>query len=207
MITLDNPFLNKGDRLVVLGDSITANPGGYIRMLTSRLAARGVEVINAGRGGEKTPWALTRLVPDVIERKPDAVAVFLGTNDSMIGRQKWADEPKVNVLTYADNLKWIVYLCRGQGIERFSIVTPFARPEGTVWHEFGDVMKPYALAAREVAGDLRVPVVPLDTAFEQAWASRPGHDGLLLTRDGIHPNDRGQSLIVQTMMTAWRLTD
>ena len=109
-----------------------------------------IKVINAGRGGDKTPWALTRLVPDVIEKKPDAVSIFLGTNDCVIGRGRWADEPRVSPETYHGNLVWIVYLCRQAGIRKFSITPPLWRFEGAAWAEFGEAMLPYRQAASAV---------------------------------------------------------
>ncbi len=72
MITWEQPWLTAGDKLICFGDSITEAPNGYVLMLQELLAPRKIEVINAGRGGDKTPWALTRLEASVIQPKPAA---------------------------------------------------------------------------------------------------------------------------------------
>ena len=72
MLTPTQPWLEPGERLICSGDSLTANPGGYVRLLRERLAPRAIEVVNAGRGVDKAPWALTRLDADAIARQPAA---------------------------------------------------------------------------------------------------------------------------------------
>ena len=71
---LEGPWLGKGETLVCFGDSITAAKNGYASLLTEALAAKGVKVVNAGRSGDKTPMALTRLA-DVVAQKPDKIPV------------------------------------------------------------------------------------------------------------------------------------
>jgi acyl-CoA hydrolase len=69
--------------VVALGDSITAGIGtsgnnDYVSRLSSRT---GVSIINAGRSGDTTGDALSRLDTTVLSRNPDIVIVFLGGND------------------------------------------------------------------------------------------------------------------------------
>lgn len=203
MIAQEGKWLEDGMTLFCFGDSLTASPNGYVKMLGEMLAPRSVSVVNAGRGGDKTTWALTRLQQDVIAPRPDAVSIFLGANDAAVGRGKWADEPRVTPETYGYNLRWIVHLCRLAGISRFSITPPLYRFEGAAYAEFGDVMAPYRAAAREAADDMRTRFVPADTAFEEEWARHPGHTGLLLTTDGVHLTGEGNRLLVETMLKAW----
>lgn len=203
MITHEQPWLTAGDKLVCFGDSITASPDGYVRLLHERLKPQGIEVVNAARGGDKTTWALTRLYPSVIDLKPAAVSIFLGVNDACVGRGRWADEPTVPPQTYKDNLIWIVHLCGLSGITKFSITPPLWRLEGEPWAEHGDILAPYCLAAREAADQTQARFVPADIAFAGEWQRHPGHSGLLLTRDGVHPTEQGHRLIAETMLTAW----
>ena len=204
MITHEQPWLTAGDKLICFGDSITEPPDGYVRILQERLAPRRIEVVNAGRGGDKTPWALTRLEAGVINLKPTALSIFLGTNDARIGRGRWADEPMVSPEAYKCNLVWIVYLCRKAGIGKFSIMPP-VRLEGEEWVEHGDVLAPYCIAAREAADLAQARFVPGEVAFAEEWARHPGHTGLLLTSDGAHLNDQGHRLAAETMLKAWGL--
>ena len=205
MLTRTLPWLERGDRLLCLGDSLTANTNGYVKLLQERLAPRGIEVINAGRGGDKTPWAMTRLEQDVIARKPAALSIFLGANDAAVGRGIWADEPMVTPEAFRSNLVWMIHLCRLAGMSKFSIIPPLWRFEGPSWAEFGDLMAPFCLAARQAADEMHVMFVPGDTAFAEEWARHPGHTGLLLTTDGVHLTPTGNQLLAETMLRTWGL--
>lgn len=203
MITHDEPWLNNNETLICLGDSLTASQTGYVSVLAERLHPAGITVINAGRGGDKTPWALTRLQTEVIDRKPDAVSIFLGTNDAAIGRGRWADEPQVSAEAYRCNLVWIMHLCRLAGILKFSVTPPLWRFEGDAWAEYGDIMQSYCQAAREAADEGQARLVPADIAIANEWAKHPGHTGLLMTTDGIHLTTQGHCLLAEVMLTAW----
>ena len=200
------PWLKSGETLVCFGDSLTAADNGYVSLLETALAPKGISVINAGLNGDKTPQALTRLVGEVIERKPDAVSIFFGANDAVIGRGRWRDEPVVEPLTYRDNLVWMVHLCRQNGISRFSIAAPAGRLEGASWHEFGDIRREYCLMARQAADLANALFIPLDTILDQARETMPANDnGLKLTVDGTHPTLDGYRLIADAMLKAWNL--
>jgi lysophospholipase L1-like esterase len=205
MLKIDGPWLTAGDRLVLLGDSLTASPNGYVKQVTERLTALGISVTAAGRGGDKTPWALTRLERDVIAHRPTAVMIFLGANDAAVGRGKWADEPRVTPEAYRCNLVWIMHLCRLSGIAKFSVIPPLWRFEAETGAEFGDILEPYCRAAREAADEMRARFVPADAAIAEEWARHPGHTGKLLTTDGVHMNERGNRIVAEAMFRAWGL--
>jgi lysophospholipase L1-like esterase len=203
MITYNEPWLEKGETLVCFGDSLTASKTGYVAILAEKLADARVEVVNAGRGGDKTPWALTRLETDVIARKPSAVSIFLGTNDCAVGRGCWADEPRVPAATYGDNLRWIIHLCRIAGIMKFSVTPPLHRFEGKAYREHGDVMAAYCQHAREAADDMRARFVPADIALAEARARHAQPAGLVFTTDGTHLTPDGNLIVAETMLKAW----
>ncbi|MFH1476633.1 MAG: GDSL-type esterase/lipase family protein [Verrucomicrobiota bacterium] len=206
MLTHDQPWLCDNETLVCFGDSLTASRAGYVKIITEHLTPRGIQVINAGRGGDKTPWALTRLQAEVIDRKPHALSIFLGANDAAVGRGKWADEPRISPEAFHCNLAWIIHLCRLAGIRKFSITPPLWRYEGESWAMHGDIMTPYCLAAREAADEMRARFVPADIAFAQEWARHPGHTGLLLTTDGVHLTAKGNQLVAEAMLATWGMT-
>ena len=203
MLNNDTPWLEANDTLVCFGDSITSE-GGYVEMLQQSLKPMNINVINAGRGGDKTPWALTRF-QQILDAKPSAISIYLGTNDSAIGRRRWADEPVVPPEAYKCNLIWMAYLAKLAGITKISITPPAYRFEGESYAEFGDIMAPYRIAARDAADAAQCRFVPLDIVFAEEWARHPGHTGLLLTRDGVHMTDTGNSLIAGAMLKAWRM--
>jgi lysophospholipase L1-like esterase len=207
MIAFDTPWLGNGEKLICFGDSITASKDGYVKILEEKLGKQNIKVVNAGLGGDKTPTALTRLRSEVIDLKPDAVSIFLGTNDAAVGRGMWADEPRVEPEAYKSNLKWIVHLCRLAGIRKFSIATPAWQFEGAAFANSGGVMPVYCIAAREAADETGSRLVPLDAAFAQEWLTRGSQakSGMLLTRDGVHMTQTGNELIAKTMLSAWKM--
>ena len=205
----EGPWLHAGETLLCFGDSLTAAANGYVKTLQEELQFRGVKVLNAGLSGDKTPLALTRLRTDVIDRKPDAVSIFFGNNDSLIGRGEWRDEPVISPLTFEENLKWIIHLCRLLGgIRKFSINTVAGRLEGRQFYEFGDLRGEYCLAARRAADAMSARLVPLDTVFTELREKNRGStspEGLLYTKDGLHMNDEGYAIIARTMLREWNL--
>lgn len=203
MITWTDPWLHSGETVICLGDSLTAATNSYVEVLQERLAPKGITVVKSGRGGDKTPWALTRLQRDVIDQKPAAVSIMLGTNDSQIGRGKWADEPLIPADMYRHCLIWMIHLCRLSGIQKFSITPPLWRFEGPLWLEAGDALTPYCQAARDAASAMGARLVPADAAFALEWSNHPGHNGLLLTTDGGHLNALGNRLVAETTLQAW----
>jgi lysophospholipase L1-like esterase len=208
MLNFDAPWLEKGEKLVCFGDSLTAaKDDGYVKILEDNLRKLKIKVANAGRDGDKTPTALTRLRADVIALKPDAVSIFLGVNDAAVGRSVWADEPRVEPEAYKNNLIWIVHICRLAGIKKFSIATPAWQFEGTAMASYGNVLPQYCLAAREAADESGSRLVALDAAFAQEWLLHGGRakSGLLLTRDGVHMTSAGNELIASTMLETWKI--
>ncbi|RMH24865.1 MAG: arylesterase [Candidatus Hydrogenedentota bacterium] len=77
----------RGTEIIAFGDSLTAghgaSPGKDYVSLLGQLCGR--RVINAGRGGDTTADALTRLERDVLARDPRIVIVMLGGNDLLRG--------------------------------------------------------------------------------------------------------------------------
>lgn len=203
MIQYNEPWLSRGDRLCCFGDSITHTADGYVSMIAGRLEREGVAVYNAGIPGDKTTSALVRLERDVVARKPSAVLIAFGANDARVGRGKWADEPTLSSETYQTNLVWIIHLCRQQGIRKFCVMPPCWRLEGDEWLENGDVYQPYCRAARTAAESTGSRFAPVDIAFADEWARHPGHSGLLLTGDGLHPTLQGHRLMADTLLRAW----
>ncbi|MBE6366649.1 MAG: hypothetical protein E7052_01905 [Lentisphaerae bacterium] len=212
---LQSPWLQSGDKLLCLGDSLTAADPGYVQILTETLARKNIQIFNAGVGGDKTPSTLARLesvIKTVNENKINAVSIFLGTNDAAIGHGIWADEPAVSPETYYDNLCWIVHLLKQRcNVKKFSIATPLWRFEGTTYAMHGDILKPYALMARAAADKMQTLLVPMDVVsehfYQQNIQRRDPETGLLMTTDGTHPTGEVYRLIAETFMKFWQMAE
>ena len=202
---LDGPWLKPGEKLVCFGDSITAGKNYYIRFLRSVLETNGITVVNAGLSGDKTPIALTR-IRDVAAEKPDAVMIFFGANDSLIGKARWRDEPTVSPEAYRDNLLWMVHYLKGRGVKKFSIVAPPGCCEGESLLEYGVSCPPYAEMARVAADKSDAVLVPLDMVFALEHAKNAESPAKLdLTRDGIHFSEKGSRIAAAAMLNAWNM--
>jgi len=80
--------LRKDDRIVFLGDSITAagvRAGGYVALASHAISEAypeyGIKVIGAGISGHKVPDCQKRLDRDVLQKNPTIVLIYIGMND------------------------------------------------------------------------------------------------------------------------------
>jgi len=176
--------------VVCFGDSITVR--GYPAELARLL---NVPVANAGVGGQTTAAALRRIRKDVLDRKPRAVVILFGTNDSRLA------EPGVcvPVAKYQANLEKMVDLCRSVGASPVLCTIPpiaeqpyFTRHARTPFEKVGGLAKAldqYRAAARAAADDRKVPLVDLgaELAKKPEW----------LSPDGVHPTKEGNAIIAR----------
>lgn len=177
-------------KIVCFGDSITKR--GYPAELAKRLH---VEVLNAGVGGNTTVGALRRLQADVLDKKPDIVVIFFGTNDSRL------DAPKVHVPVdrYVANLRQIITRCSALPARVVLCTLPpinptpyFQRHAPAPFEAVGGlakVLETYRTAVHTLGRELNLPVVDLHAllAKEPTW----------LSPDGVHPTDAGNAIIAR----------
>ena len=83
--------LKPGDKIIFLGDSLTAlavkdkrvpEGKGYVPLVREALKAKGVEVDAVATGGHKVTNLLQRVDKDVIAKKPTIVVIQIGVNDA-----------------------------------------------------------------------------------------------------------------------------
>ncbi len=97
-------------KIVAFGDSTTAPRGNlkvYADILRDELT--GVQVINAGVGGNTTSMARLRFEADVLTHAPDLVLIQFGINDSAIDVSRGAAQPRVSRETYAAAWAFVFY--------------------------------------------------------------------------------------------------
>jgi lysophospholipase L1-like esterase len=167
-----------GERVIVFGDSLVEGAGASTgRDIVSLLSARvGVPIVNAGRSGDTTGSALTRLDSAVLSRNPRIVIVVLGGNDVL--RRVPHEE------TFA-NLDAIVGRIRGRG----AAVILVGLSVGVFTDAYGNGFE--SLARRTSSG-----LVP------DVLAGILGHPDLMA--DHIHPNDRGYRMMADRIEPALR---
>ncbi len=175
-------------RVVCFGDSITKR--GYPDLLGAKL---GVEAVMAGVAGNSSSQGLRRMKKDVLDKEPDVVVVFFGTNDGRV------DEPRVHVPVeqYEKNLNQMVDECEKIGAKVVVCTLPpvneaayFKRHETKEYDAAGGLSKlwsEYREAALKVAARRKLPLVDLnrELAKHPEW----------LSPDGVHPSAAGTRII------------
>src|SRR5579862_8277893 len=85
---VDAAALKQGDKIVFLGDSITAGASGatgFITLIKKTLDDKHkewkIETVNAGVGGNEINNLQARVDKDVIAKKPNVVFIYIGIND------------------------------------------------------------------------------------------------------------------------------
>ncbi len=208
--------------IVALGDSTTATARDwapeiqevYADCLPRALAAHGISavVINAGLGDTTTRAAILRLDRDVRRHHPDLVVVQFGINDSWIDVDRGQRLPRLSRPEFRKNLKTIVGRLKRDGA-LVVLMTPnpmrwsdpyyikaFTENPGLLNVDevrgIDRLLEVYAQDVRDVAKSEAVTLVDVFDAFER-YGEVPGQsvNDILLTGDGIHPNQAGQRLI------------
>jgi lysophospholipase L1-like esterase len=207
------PALKKGDRIVFLGDSITAGggrPDGYITLIRNSLDAAckdlGVETVNAGISGNKVPNLQARLEKDVLDKKPTIVFIYIGINDVW----HWKKQPDGSMAggtpkdTYEAGLKEIIGKIKAAGA-RVILCTPSVigeKADGT--NERDPMLEEYAAISRAVAKDCGLELVDLRRAFiDYLKANNKDNQAKgVLTGDSVHLNTTGNRLVAGEMLKA-----
>ena len=172
--------------ILVFGDSISAGYGipvgqGWVALLQAKLErlGYGYRVVNASVSGETTAGGLDRLPRALALHRPQILILELGGNDGLRA---------LPVQQMRANLGRMLRLARSAGTSVVLLgmrMPPNYGPEYTAQFQraFVDVAKAH-----------RVAFVPF---FLQGIATQPA----LMQADGLHPNVRGQALL---LANAWR---
>jgi lysophospholipase L1-like esterase len=155
---------------------------GFVAQLMDRYVRR-ADVLLRGFTGYTTREALRILKTAVLDERPDFVVLFFGTNDSALPGQI----QHVPVAEYRENLQrmateivtagaWILF------------VTPPPVDERRVRSRTMDHTALYAQACREVAEEMRAPLVDLFERLQREpdWAKKCLLEGLHLSSLGMN---------------------
>lgn len=170
--------------ILVFGDSLSAAHGlrpeqGWVALLIERLRAQGYgyEVINASVSGETTTGGLARLPRELHLAQPGVLILELGANDALQG---------LPLDLARQRLGQMIRLARTAGARVLLVgllIPPNYGPRYT--KQFADMYP--ALAQQFHTG-----LVPF---LLQGVALNPQ----LMQQDGLHPNARGEPLVLDTL--------
>jgi lysophospholipase L1-like esterase len=201
----DTPALKKGERIVFLGDSITAagvGKTGYVTLIKNKLAEKhpdlGIEVIGAGISGNKVPDLQRRLDKDVLAKKPTLVVIYIGINDvwhSEMNPPKGTPKDK-----YEAGLKEIIGKIQAAGA-RVVLCTPTVIGEKKA-NKLDAQLDEYADVSRKVAKETGATLCDLRKTFRDYLAMHNPDDKErgVLTGDRVHLNDAGNRLVADTIL-------
>ncbi len=175
-------------RVVFMGDSIT--DGWKLSQYFP-----GKPYVNRGIGGQTTPQMLARFFEDVINLKPAAVAIFAGTND--IARNTGPETHEM----VQENFQAMAELARAHGIKVIlCALTPISdygpRPM-TPGRPPADILKLNAW--------LKSYAAKTGAVYADYYSATVDDKGMLregISRDGLHPNDKGYELMVPVINAA-----
>jgi len=173
-----------GQTIVVVGDSLSSAYGlraeqSWVAMLQDRLNAEGYvyEIVNASVPGDTSSGGLARLPALLSAHRPAIVIIELGGNDGLRGQA---------VENLRENLRAMIELTRESGAT--PILTGIQIPPnyGPAYTE--------ALASSypELSRQLGVPLVGF--LMEDVALNRE-----LMQSDGIHPNARGNAVMMENV--------
>ena len=207
-----NESLKENDRIVFLGDSITAlgaRPGGYVTLTSEAIAKAypelNIQVVGAGIGGHKVPNCQQRLDRDVLQENPSIVMIYIGINDvwhwthpKVVARGKKGTTPEV----FESGLKDMIEKINDVGA-RVILCTPTVIGEKSVGSNSEDQMlDQYADISRNLARELKLPLCDLRKVLVGHLKDHNSDnaDKGILTSDRVHLNDAGNRLVAETML-------
>jgi isoamyl acetate esterase len=200
--------LKAGDRIVFLGDSITAGgavtPYGYIRLLEAALRKKHpdlkIECLGAGISGNKVPNLQSRVEKDVVAKKPTIVFVYIGINDVWHGQKDPAKGTPPD--KFEAGLKEVIGKITAGGA-RVIVCTPTVIGEKKNGGNALDAkLDQYADISRGIAKESNLQLCDLRKAFVDHLAANNPEDKAngVLTTDQVHLNPAGNQLVAETML-------
>jgi acyl-CoA thioesterase-1 len=171
--------------ILVFGDSISAGYGlarvdqGWVALLQTRLKDQGYDyqVVNASVSGETTAGGLARLPRALMLHQPRFVILELGGNDGLRA---------LPIAQMRANLMRMVDLATGAGAEVLLLGMRMPPNYGA------DFTEQFRLSYSDLARDKKLPLVPF---LLNDIALLPN----LMQADGIHPNELGQSRLLDNV--------
>ena len=200
--------MQKKKRIIFFGDSITllaVDPGGYIVRLDSMLQKNKLdnnyELIGSGISGNKIYDLYLRLEEDVLNKKPDVVVIYIGVNDV------W-HKNSLRTGTDADKFEKFYYAILKKLADnniKLILCTPAAIGEKTdLTNEQDGDLNNYCNIIRGIAAKNNLPLIDLRKIFsDYDLKNNTGNkDRGILTKDGVHLNNRGNQLVADEMWKA-----
>lgn len=207
-------LLNKGDKLLFIGDSITdcerkrpegeglfgALGKGYVSLVDALLQAvypeLGIRVVNKGIGGNTVRDLHGRWQEDVLDQQPDWLAIMIGIND--VWRQfdtPFIKEWHVYADEYETTLRKLVSETKPT-VKGLVLMTPFYL-ESNEQDKMRYMMDQYGAIVKKIAEEFDVIFVDTQAAFnvvlEELYSAT-------LAWDRVHPTAAGHMVLARAFL-------
>ena len=203
------PTLEKGDRLAIVGDSITEQKQ-YSKFIETYLLAcypdLGIQTFQFGWGGERAPGFANRMENDLVPWKPDVVTTCYGMNDGSYR----AYEPRIGQV-YEEGMRRIIDRMKATGAT--VVVGSPGVVDSTTWSrnkpDFDQVYNQNLATlggiARTLAEENKFPHANVFDAMMTAMVSAKSEHGdeyPVAGRDGVHPGPNGHLVMAYAFLNA-----
>jgi acyl-CoA thioesterase I len=167
--------------IVVLGDSLSAGYGidpqkGWVSLLSAKVPKQ-FNIINLSTSGDTTSNGLAKLPHALQHYKPDILIIELGANDGLRG---------LALSQIKKNLTVILEESKKKGAKILLLATYLPPNYGPAY------LKQYNNTLKHLAEQHQVAFVPM------FLAGVAGNDQFM-QHDGLHPNEKAQSLIINNI--------
>ena len=193
-------FFRKGDRVVFLGDSITAQYqySSYIELyLTTRFPTWDMTFLNAGIGGDTATGGAGRFQSQVLDEKPTAITIDFGMNDG--GYRGFNPGAAANYLAKTEAM----LAAAQKAAVRVALISPNAvevrsKPE---LKQYLETQKRFYAGLGKVAAKHKIPFVD-QYAITRKVLEKMAQDGASVKPfpDGVHTNEAGGLLMAHTIL-------
>lgn len=205
--------IKTGDKVAFLGDSITQqgqdknNPGGYVQLVASGLAANGVkiEIIGAGISGHKSDDMLKRLDRDVLSKHPQWMTLSCGVNDV------WHGAKGVPLEDYKKNITAIVDQAQAAGIKVVLLTATMIKEDQTNANNqklvaYNEFLRTLAVDKKCLLADLNADMQAAIAEAQKSGQQKSGK-GNYLTVDGVHMALAGNLMMATGVLKGFGLND
>jgi len=196
-------FFKDGDRVVMIGDSITEQllHSNYVEIYTlSRFPNRKLAFRNVGIGGDTSTGGNSRTARDILSFNPTAVTITFGMNDA---GYRYPHDP-ARLSAYETGLQGILAQLKPSGA-RVAVLSssPVEKKEdGSALEGYNQTLERFAATAKEVA--TRNGAVFVDQFHPHVAALQKARDMNPAQRinggDPVHPGPSGQLLMAWAIL-------
>lgn len=205
----EQPVLERGNRLAIIGDSITEQKL-YSKFIETYLLAcypdLDIQCFQFGWGGERAPGFARRMENDLVPWKPDVVTTCYGMND---GSYRAYDDAIGK--TYEDGMRRIIDRMKQTGatvvVGSPGVVDSFTwnRNNPDFDQVYNDNLQRLGQIAEQLAKENKFPYADVFDAMMSAMISAKkalGEEYPVAGRDGVHPGRNGHLVMAYAFLKA-----